>query len=61
MTIDIVDALRTLAPNCPDGEHTLLEAAEIIVQLDAKLNAPAPTSEWTEGDGQRIRPADPSI
>jgi hypothetical protein len=51
MTIDIVDALRTLAPNCPDGEHTLLDAAELIVQMAEKLKI----------DDRQIRPADPSI
>lgn len=45
----VIDALRQLAPSCPDGELVLLEAAERLTQLCRALAQHAPSdvlSEW---------------
>lgn len=44
----IIDALRTLAPDCLGGEAVLLEAAEHISQMARALSEddPQSLSEW---------------
>ena len=52
----VVEALRTLAPDCPGGEAVLLEAAEHITQMVRALSGESPQtlSEW------QLPPDDPA-
>ena len=56
---DVISALRDLAPACPGGEAVLLEAAEHLRQMEAKLAARDQPSLWVEADPQ-IPPPEPS-
>lgn len=52
----VIEALRTLAPDCPGGEAVLLEAAEHMTQMLRALSdqPPQAQSEW------QLPPDDPT-